>query len=88
MAYQKEICVNLPYGQLVACVGGDEKDYPEIFVFLRRPDGVEIDLTAVSCDVDNNPEIIKAYLWSDTHDEGWQKSHTWSINEFKVLEVD
>lgn len=84
MAYPKEICVNLPYGQFVACVGGDEKRYPEIFMFLRRPDGIKIDLTAVSCDLDNNPEVIKAHLWSDAQSEEWKQSYSWASMSSKI----
>ena len=57
-------------------------------MFLRRPDGIKIDLTAVSCDLDNNPEVIKAHLWSDAQSEEWKQSYSWGINEFKDLDTD
>ena len=41
MANEKKISVHTPFGELTACVGGDEESYPEIFVYLVRPDGVD-----------------------------------------------
>jgi len=90
MPYPKEISVKLPYGELVACVGGDEQNYPEIFVFLRRPDGVEIDLTAVSMDnSENGSKVLQAYLWSDLYSEEWQRCHNFGcLKNFENLEVE
>lgn len=51
MANEKKISVHTPIGELTACVGPGEESYPEIFVYLVRPDGVEIDLVAAEVDV-------------------------------------
>ena len=85
----REIAVPLPYGELVAQVGGDEINYPEIFVFLRRPDGIEIDLTAVSMDMTKSNPILQAYLWSDIYNEDWQRCHNFgSLKNFEELEIE
>lgn len=84
---RRGITVGLPYGELVATVGGDDKAYPEIFTFLRRPDGVEIDLVAVSCDAQNERDVLKAFLWSDVNSDSYEKSYEWNIEEFRKIEV-
>lgn len=42
-----EISVNTTFGKLVACVGGDP-EFPEILISLRREDGAELSLGAVT----------------------------------------
>ena len=49
---EKKISVETPTGVLTACVGGDEQNYPEIFIYLVRPDGVEVDLVAATIDAE------------------------------------
>lgn len=39
----QKIFVNTPLGKLCAVVGGDP-DYPEIFLYIERDDGIGIDL--------------------------------------------
>lgn len=47
-ATQNEISVHTAFGSdLVACVGGDSS-YPEIYVYLRNPQGNELNLAVVS----------------------------------------
>lgn len=77
MPYQIEpatmgkIAVETPLGRLEACIGGNPEDYPEIFTYLVRPDGVEIDL--VACEVKIEEDIAQAYLYGDTSTYDWTK---------------
>ena len=71
----KRISVSVPLGELTAEVGGDP-DYPEIFVFLKRKDDIEIDLVAVTQD-SNNEKDVKAYLYDDTSTDSYGKTFTW-----------
>ena len=76
---EDKICVQTPYGKLCAVIGGDRVDYPEIFVYIEREDGVEIDLTAVSFDTHHNQ--LSAYLYGDTSIEDWTHKHIWAKKE-------
>lgn len=49
--YTQKIVVDTPLGKLCAIVGGDPKNYPEIFVYIERDDGIEIDLVAAGVDI-------------------------------------
>ena len=81
----EKISVNTPLGVLTACVGGDPECYPEIFVYLEREDGVEIDL--VAADVNLETKTANAYLYGDTSTESYTRHHTWTENEINI-EVD
>ena len=78
---EKKISVNTPLGKLCACIGGDP-DYPEIFVYIEREDGVEIDLVAADVSIESN--TARAYLYSDTTTEQWTKRHVWSAEEINI----
>ena len=78
----QKICVDTPLGKLCACVGGDPVDYPEIFVYIERPDGAEIDL--VAAEVKPDLEYAKAYLYGDTSTDQWTRSHQWSKSEINI----
>ena len=82
MANEKKVSVHTPLGELTACVGFDEESYPEIFVYLVRPDGVEIDL--VAADVDVETKCARAFLYGDTSTCEWTKQHIWTEGEINV----
>lgn len=75
-------CLSLPtpLGLLCAEVGGDP-DYPEIFTYLRKDNGEEIDLVAVT--VDKEKENIRALLWKDTNNDDYTDSHLWTKAELE-----
>ena len=66
----QKIEVPTPLGVLCAEIGGDPHDYPEIFVYIRRNDGVEIDLTCASVCMET-PEHIDVFNYRDTATECW-----------------
>ena len=78
----EKISVNTSLGVLAACIGGDPKFYPEIFVYLQREDGVEIDLVAADVNLEN--KTAYAYLYGDTSTESYTRHHTWTENEINV----
>lgn len=80
----KKISINTPLGKLCACIGGDPDFYPEIFVFIEREDGIEIDLVAAEVNVEEN--AAKAYLYGDTTTDQWTKKHSWSAEEINIEE--
>ena len=77
-----KISVQTPLGKLTACIGGDPASYPEIFTYIVRKDGVEVDL--VACEVKLEEEIAKAYLYGNTYTEEWTRSYQWSKEEINV----
>lgn len=78
------ISVDTSFGRLEACVGGDPGDYPEIFTYLVRPDGVEIDLVAVGVK-DKLPEcLVRAYLYGNTATEEYTRTHDWTASEINI----
>lgn len=79
---RKRISVQTPIGVLHAEVGMDEVNYPEIFVYLEREDGVEIDLVSAGVDVDYH--ITNAFLFGDTSTEEWTARHSWTEDEIKL----
>ena len=80
----KRISVSVPLGELTAEIGGDP-DYPEIFVFLKRKDDIEIDLVAVAQD-SNNEEDLKAYLYDDTSTDSYGRTFTWHKEALMIEE--
>ena len=82
---EQKISVKTPLGILEATVGGDTECYPEIFTYLVRPDGVEIDLVAV--EIKKEDEFARAYLYGDTTTDQYTKTHDWSKDAINV-EVD
>lgn len=81
----EKISVNTSLGVLEACIGGDPENYPEIFIYLRRGDGIEIDL--VVADVNIEEETANAYLYGDTSKESYTKHCIWTKDEINI-EVD
>ena len=82
--YTQKIVVDTPLGKLCAIVGGEPKNYPEIFVYIERDDGIEIDLVAAGVDIEDN--CAKAYLYEDTSTDEYTKQHTWSEDEINISE--
>ncbi len=78
----EKISVQTPLGILTACIGGDSECYPEIFIYIERPDGVEIDL--VAADVDIETKRARAYLYGDTSTESYTRHHVWSEDEINI----
>lgn len=77
----KKIFVDTPLGKLCACVGGDF-DYPEIFVYIERNDGIEIDLVAAEVSIESKE--AHAYLYGDTSTECWTRKHSWSEEAINI----
>lgn len=78
----EKISVQTPLGILTACIGGDSECYPEIFIYIERPDGVEIDL--VAADVDIETKRARVYLYGDTSTESYTRYHVWSEDEINI----
>lgn len=84
-------------GTLCAEAGGD-LDYPEIFTYLRRKDGEEIDICAVDADgvipegvsveeYDGQKrfnEGVRAVLYADTSQDDWTDEHIFSKEELNI----
>ena len=83
---EKKISVQVPLGEITAEIGGDPVEYPEVFVYLKRKDGIEIDLVAVAQNSINKEDVV-AYLYSDTSRDCWEKSFTWH-KESLLIEGD
>ena len=79
----KKISINTPLGKLTAVIGGDP-DYPEIFTYLERNDGIEIDLVAVS--TNGHDDQLTVYLYGDTTTDSYTREHTWSKEELNIEE--
>ena len=77
----RKISIDTPLGKLCACIGGDA-DYPEMFTYIERPDGIEIDL--VAADIKTDDLTANAYLYGDTSTEDWTKCHTWSADDINI----
>lgn len=78
----KRIEIKTSLGVLCAEVGGD-KEYPEIFVYLQRGDGSEVDLVAVG--TQRGKCEISAYLYTEPWIDDWTQKHTWT-EEILMLE--
>lgn len=86
MPKTEKISVSTTVGRLEACIGGD-RDYPEIFTYLVRPDGVEIDLACVSGpSKENERETMEAYLYEDTSTDQWTRKFSWTKEELSIEE--
>jgi hypothetical protein len=79
---KKLIEVKTPFGTLCAEIGGDEVNYPEIFTYLRRDDGAEIDLVAAGVDVNNGN--VKGYIYGDTSREDYTDDVFWTREEINI----
>lgn len=71
--------IDTPAGTLCVCAGGEPEEYPEFFVYIRRRDGVEIDLACVGVDVET--KNVKAYLYGDTTTDAPTDDFFWTSEE-------
>lgn len=76
-----KISINTHLGVLEACISGDP-DYPEIYTYIRRPDGVEIDLVAVEIQKEEN--IARGYIYEDTTTDLYTRTYNWDANAINV----
>lgn len=83
IAIQSIESADTPLGVLKATVGGDP-EYPEIYVYIKRHDGVEIDLLAA--EIKDDGDSVRAYLYGDTTREEYTKTYTWTADEISVEE--
>lgn len=79
---ERKIYVDIPIGKLCAVVGGNPEEYPEIYVYIERNDGVEIDLVAAG--YEKQEAEVCAYLYGDTSTEEWTKKYKWSAEEINI----
>ena len=75
-------------GTLVAEAGGDPS-YPEIFTYLERTDGSQIDLVAAGADLPGQEDGshrggIHAYLYGDTKRDDWTRRYLFTEKELSV----
>lgn len=76
----KKISTQVPFGKLTAEIGADP-NYPTIYVYLERPDGIEIDLVAVSMD---QLDTIKAYIYEDTTKDDYTEDFVWREEQLNI----
>jgi hypothetical protein len=81
MIVPERISTQTPWGELIAEIGGDPT-YPEIFVYLKREDGMEIDLNVTSANIEESR--ITTYVYGDVVQEDFTWAHTWSEKELKI----
>lgn len=79
---KKILEVKTELGTLCAEIGGDTKNYPEIFVYFRREDGAELDLAAVG--TESGSDKINAYLYEDTSRDEYTKIHSWTKKDIEI----
>lgn len=77
----KKIALKIPFGELTAELGCDP-DYPTVYVYLKRPDGVEIDLVAVSMDQLNS--MIQAYIYENTEKDDYTENFCWREEQLNI----
>lgn len=78
---EKKIVLDTPLGKLCAVSNAYDK-WSEIFIYIERGDGLEIDL--VAAEVDTALKTASAYLYGDTSTEQWTKKHTWTQKEIEI----
>ena len=77
----RKISIDTPLGRLCACADADP-NYPGIFVYVERADGIKIDLVVFEVNVASKE--AKAYLYGDTSAEGWTERHRWSEADINI----
>lgn len=83
-----QIKVPCKNGTLVAEAGGDP-GFPEIFTYLERPDGSQVDLIAAGADLPDQEDGshrggIHVYLYGDTERDDWTKRYLFTEKELKA----
>ena len=74
------VSVNTPCGELIAEVGADSA-YPEIFLYIRRPDGREIDLACLASDAREG--LFRLFQKAEPTSESWGNSTAWEFAEVR-----
>lgn len=77
----KSISTKTPWGDLVAVIGGDPT-YPEIFVYLKREDGTEIDFNVTTANLEESR--ITTYVYGDVTQDDYTWAHTWSERDLNI----
>lgn len=84
---RNEISIPTPLGNLKAVIGGDP-DYHEIFTFIERLDGVEIDLISAEVRRIDEPDIdeaaVRAYIYSDTDKDSYVDTCEWTKEAINI----
>ena len=57
-------------------------EYTELYVYVRRNDGIEIGLVTVSVEDETGDTAL--YLYEDTSDEDWTRKITFSADEINI----
>lgn len=78
----EKISVNTPLGVLTACIGSSPEYYPELYVYLQRNDGIQIDL--VAADVNLETKTANAYLYGDTSTDSYTRHYQWNEDEINI----
>mgnify|MGYP003303864352 CR=1 FL=1 len=76
-----KIALQIPFGELTAEIGSDPH-YPTVYVYLKRPDGIEVDLVAVSMDHIN--EMIQAYIYERTDKDDYTENFCWRKEQLNI----
>ena len=76
-----KISIIIPFGELTAEIGANP-NYPTIYVYLKRHDGIEIDLMATSMDKLNN--MIQAYVYEDTTKDDYTENFCWREEQLNI----
>ena len=76
-----KISIKIPFGELTAEIGCDP-NYPTVYVYLKRPDGIEIDLVAVYMDQLN--EMIQAYIYENTEKDDYTENFCWRKEQLNI----
>lgn len=68
-----EISVKTSFGALVAIVGGDD-EFPEILVYLRKENGSELMLAAISdLSISGDEDAMRIAVYGETRDDDYSQ---------------
>lgn len=81
---EKRFEIDTPIGKLVAEAGGDYKDYPGIYIYLQREDGVQIDLSCT--EVDKETGEGRVFVWENTSTDEYTKMMRWTKEQLMIKE--
>ena len=79
---RKIISIPTPLGELCAEIGAMPDKYPCIYTYIRREDGIEIDLVAAEVKVQD--DVAKAYLYGDTTTDEYTLDYEWSRENIEI----
>jgi len=81
---EKRFAIDTPIGKLVAEAGGDYKDYPGIYIYLQREDGVQIDLSCT--EIDKKTDEGRVFIWENTSTDEYTKMMYWTKEQLMIKE--